>query len=447
MDYVSHTSEDQKVMLQEIGVSDFEELFSSVPADLRSADMDLPAGLSEMEVLRRMAEYAGRNVPSGAAKVFCGGGAYEHFIPAAVDELAGRSEFYTSYTPYQPERSQGTLQALYEYQTMICELTGMEVSNASLYDGATAVAEAALLAMAHTRRSKILVSGLLNPNYLKVLKTYLHNLDVEIVYISGTADGRTAIEALKKSVDDKTAAVIMPQPNFLGAVEDLEPAFAAAHKAGALAVANVYPIALGLIKPPGECGADIVVGEGQCLGNYVNFGGPYLGIMAATKKLVRRIPGRLCGITEDMESKRGFVLTLQTREQHIRRAKATSNICTNEGLLTVRAGIYMSLMGKEGFTELAKQNFNLAHYAFDKLTAVKNVSAPVTAPFFNEFVIRTSKPAADVYKALVDKGTVPGIPLERFYPDRKNDLLICVTETKTKSDIDGLANALEEVLS
>jgi glycine dehydrogenase subunit 1 len=362
-----------------------------------------------------------------------------------VDAIISRSEFYTAYTPYQPECSQGWLQAIYEYQTIICELTGLDVSNASLYDGGTAIYEAAMMAIRLTGRNKIIMDSGVNLIYRTMLYTYTSNLNVEFVEIP-VVHGQSSREELLKHIDDKTAAVIMQNPNFFGAVDDHSDVVAEVHKHGALAIASVYPVSLGMLKAPGEAGFDIATGEGQSLGIPLSFGGPYLGFMAARKELVRQMPGRIVGATVDSEGKRGFVLTLQTREQHIRREKATSNICSNEALCALRAAVFVALLGKEGLKGLAEHNYQKAEFAKDCLSRIPGVQVKRSSPTFNEFTVMLPRHADEVVYRMIDKGFACGFPLGRFYKGLDNYLLIAVTEKRTKEDIRRLSDGLEAVL-
>jgi glycine dehydrogenase subunit 1 len=378
---------------------------------------------------------------------FLGAGSYHHYIPAAVDHLISRSEFYSSYTPYQPEVSQGTLQAIFEYQTMICMLTGMDVANASLYDGGTALAEGVLMALRLSERNKVLVSDLIHPEYLQVVCTYTKNLDVSLSVLKHGRDGRIDHDALRKKVDKDTVAIVIQSPNFFGCIEKIgDIAAIAAEKGVLLLVATAEALSLGILKSPGELGADIAVGEAQSFGNPIGFGGPYLGFMAAREKSVRQMPGRLVGETVDVDGKRGFVLTLSTREQHIRREKATSNICTNEGLCALSAAIHMSLLGRKGMREIACLNMRKAGYAKKKLLEVKGCASPFSAPVFNEFVLELPIDAGELVEEMIDQGFIAGFPLGRFFPDKKNWLLFCCTEMNTKEQIDDFSKAMRETL-
>jgi len=441
--YCPHTGEEIREMLSVIGVSGVEDLFAAIPPELRARTFNIPPGISEFETFARMQAIAADNC---AAMVnFIGGGAYDHCIPAVVDHLSGRAEFYTAYTPYQPECSQGTLQALFEYQTAICRLTGLDVSNASLYDGATACAEAAIMALRVTGRNRIVVDGCVSPFSRQVLKTYLYNQDVEVVEIA-PLDGLLNRTALTAVLDGRVAAVLVQNPNFFGGIMDLTPLAAQVHEAGALLVASVYPVSLGLVRPPGEMGADIAVGDGQSLGNPLSFGGPSFGFIAAKKSLVRNMPGRIVGETVDKNGKRGFVLTLQAREQHIKRHKATSNICSNQGLCALRGLIFLSSVGKEGLADLARLNRDKAEYAKDRLARIPCVSVLQSAPTFNEFTLFLPKAAAPVVTELLKQGIAAGVPLGDYYEDSVNAMVVTVTEKRTKKEIDRLADALQAVL-
>ena len=443
MSFVSHTSDDVRRMLEIIGIDGTEELFAPIPAALRAASFDLPPGRSELEVESTLRKLARRNVTDLIS--FLGGGFYDHFIPAAVDALASRSEFYTSYTPYQPEASQGTLQAIYEFQSCICRLTGMEVANASLYDGGTALYEAAMMAARITGRDKIIMDGGVSPIYRKMMYSYTSNLNFEFVEIP-ISHGQSNREELARVIDDRTAAVILQNPNFFGVVDQHADVADMCHGRGALMIESVYPVSLGLLATPREMGADIVTGEGQSLGIPLSFGGPYLGFMATLRKHVRKMPGRVAGATVDDRGRRGFVLTLQTREQHIRREKATSNICTNHALCALRAVIFMSLAGKDGLRQMAQLCLDKAEYARRRLADVRGVEVFREAPSFNEFVVRLPKDPGEVVGKMIDRGIAPGFPLGRYYQDYGDWLLVAVTEKRTKQEIGMLAETLEDVL-
>jgi glycine dehydrogenase subunit 1 len=441
MPYIPNTHEDQEEMLQAIGVSSLDELFAMVPAEVRlRREPAIPQAIGELELTAHMSELAARNVPAGQAACFLGGGSYDHFIPAVVDFVAARSEFYTAYTPYQPEASQGTLQAVFEYQTLITQLTGMDVSNASLYDGASAAAEAVLMALGATKRSgRVITAASVHPEYRQVLATYLTNLSAELVTIPaphGTIDA----EALAAAVNDQTACVLVQHPNFFGCLEDVRTLAEIVHRAGAMLVVAVDPVSLGLLERPGQYGADIVVAEGQSLGNPMAFGGPYLGILACREQLVRRMPGRLVGQTLDRRGKRCWVLTLQTREQHIRREKATSNVCTNQGLLALRAAVYLASMGPQGIRSVAELCLQKAQYAMERLRAEAGLRPAFDRPVFKEFAVRAGDGAVDRrLDAACRHGIFAGVPLGRWYPELADCFLVAVTEKRTKAQIDQLA--------
>ena len=429
-------------MLKTIGLSSSDELFRSIPDSMKlGRELNITEPLAEPEVIAAFEKMAAKN--TGATKAsFLGAGIYSHFSPTIVDHLIQRSEFFTSYTPYQPEISQGTLQYIFEFQTLICQLTGMEVANASMYDGSTAMAEAYLMAQRVTRRDKILVAESVHPEYREVAETYTRHGEADIRTVAfDAATGRIGGLA---DLDDKTAALVIQSPNFFGCVEDVQALAEKAHAVGALLVVVVTEaISFGLLKSPGECGADIVVGEGQSFGVPMSFGGPHVGLFATREKFVRQMPGRLCGVAYDKDGNRGFVLTLSTREQHIRREKATSNICTNQGLIALAATIYMEAMGKKGLQEVAEQNAQKAAYAKKRIGGIDGFSIPYSAPTFNEFVVRGPKPAAEVLEKLrTENDMIGGLALSKYYADRPNDFLVCVTETCSKAQIDALADAL-----
>lgn len=444
MPYIPHTDEERKEMLESMGLKSVDELFDYIPSSLAPKSFDLPAGKSEYDVLRHIYGLANKNATDLVC--FVGGGFYDHYYPAAVDSIISRSEFYTAYTPYQPEISQGTLQAIYEYQTAICRLTSMEVSNASLYDGGTALYEASMMAVRITGRRKIIVGQGVSPIYRVMLKSYTHNLNLEFEEIPLT-DGITDREKFKAAVDKNTAAVIVQNPNFFGCVDDFTDIAEIAHAAGAVVVCSAYPLSLGLLKPPGEMNADIVTGEGQSLGLPLSFGGPYLGFMATKMEFARKMPGRIVGATNDSEGRRGFVLTLQTREQHIRRDKATSNICSNEALCALAALSYMCLVGKQGLRDVARVCAEKAAYMKERLARIPGVKIKYPAPTFNEFAIDLPKDAGAVIGDLIEKGFAAGFPLGRYYEGMEKSMLIAVTEKRTKEEIGCLAEALEEVLA
>lgn len=441
MSFVPHSDADQREMLATVGVSDVRELFADVPAGLLlDRDLDVPEALSEWEAMRRVTELAGRNTE---LICFAGGGMYDHYVPAAVDHIIRRSEFYTAYTPYQPEVAQGTLQVIYEFQTMICELTGMDVANASMYDGPTATAEAAVMARAVTRRGRVLAARSLHPHSRKVTNTYLGGIGAELDLISYGSDGRLDMDALESSLDDDTAAIIVGYPNFFGGIEELEPIAEAVHAAGALLVVAADPVMLAVLKSPGACGADIVVAEGQPLGNGPSFGGPVVGLFAATQKLVRKMPGRIVGGTVDMEGRRGYVLTLQTREQQIRREKATSNICTNQGLMALATTVYLSLVGKSGLRQVAETSIQNAHYARRRLIDAGVELMFPDAPVGREFAVRTRDDSQVVLDRGIQEGILAGVSLSRFMSLEVGDgLLLAFTEKRSRDEIDRLVDLL-----
>ena len=443
MNYVANTEQERKQMLGAIGVRCFEELLVDIPEALRIACLDLPSPLTEPELLRHLHELSHQNTDLDHAISFLGAGAYDHFIPSVVPYLTGRGEFATAYTPYQPEVSQGTLQSVYEYQSLVCELTGMDVSNASLYDGASALAEAAVLASLLGKRREIVVGNTVHPEYRQVLRTYLHGLDVPI-HEAPMADGLVDLEALKDLVGPNTAAVLAQQPNFFGNLEPMKKIGEIAHSEGALFVSSVYPISLGLLEPPGVYRADVAVGEGQPLGNAIGFGGPYLGFFATTDRLLRKVPGRVAGMTTDVDGKRGFVLTLQAREQHIRREKATSNICTNQALNALAACVYLAAIGKEGIREVAELNVQKSHYAKSRICELEGYEPLFVQPFFNEFAVRCPADPRQINERLMGNGIIGGLPLGGFYQEYEDAMLFCVTEQRTKEDIDRLVMALAD---
>jgi glycine dehydrogenase subunit 1 len=447
MAYIANTPDDVRVMLGAIGLNSLDQLFDMIPPEYRlTRPLAIPEALSEMELTAHVAALIGRNVGADQRPCFLGGGSYDHFIPAVVDNLAARGEFYTAYTPYQPEASQGTLQATFEYQTLITQLTGMDVSNASLYDGGSAVAEAMLMALSLTRRQgRIVVAGTVHPEYRRIVTTFLANLPPTLVTIPAPA-GRLDVGQVEAALTEDTAALIVQHPNVFGQLEDVERLIAAAHQKGALAIVSVDPISLGLLRRPADYGADIVVAEGQALGNPLAFGGPYLGILACREAYVRKMPGRIVGQTTDRHGKRCWVLTLQTREQHIRREKATSNICTNQGLLALRASIYLAALGPQGLRGVAEQSTRKAHYAAEQLAAVPGLSLAFAGPFFKEFVVRCTKDCNRVLAEVGRAGFHGGIALGRWFPELADAILIAVTEKRTKAEIDGLAEAYARAL-
>lgn len=447
MPFIPTTDANRKEMLKTIGVSDFEELLESVPEEVRfKGELDLPDPLSEYEVTKLLKEIADRNEHSGTHVCFLGGGAYDHFIPAAVGHVISRSEFYTAYTPYQPEVSQGNLQAIYEYQTMIANLTGMDVANASMYDGASALAEAALLVQTQSRREEILISKTVHPFYRKVVGTYCHRSGVVLKEV-GTENGLTDLGQLGDLMTEKTAGVLIQHPNFFGNLEEVEEIEKITHGAEGLYVVSVDPISLGALKPPGGYGADVVTGEGQGLGNPLNFGGPYVGIFAVTKALIRRLPGRLVGVTVDTQGRRGFVLTLQTREQHIRREKATSSICTNEQLCALASTVYLALMGKQGLPTVAHLSLQKAHYLAKRIEEIKGIERLFSQPFFKEFAVRCSVPPKRIIEEMRQEKIFAGIDLGRFDYGIEDGLLVAVTEKRTKEEMDRYVDVLRKIVS
>ncbi len=442
MKFYPHTDEERGQMLAALKLNSLDELFSDIPEEVKlNKPLNLPKAHSELELTRHLGALAKKNKTVEDYTIFLGAGAYDHYIPSAVKHILSRTEYYTAYTPYQPEISQAVLQSIFEYQTMICELTGMDVSNASMYDGASAMAEAALMASAATRRNKVLVSRAAHPAYREVLQTYAEGQELQVEEIA-LNEGRTDLEKLEKQLDKDVAAVIIPYPNFFGVVEDLTQAAELAHKNKSLLIAVCDPVALGVLKTPGSCGADIVVGDGQGLGIPLSFGGPYLGYLACTDKLMRRMPGRIVGQTKDGQGRRGFVLTLQAREQHIRREKATSNICSNQALCALAATVHLSLLGKKGLRQVAEQCLQKAHYACRQITSLLGFEVAWNAPFFKEFVVKVPQPPAEINARLLDAGIIGGWDLGQAYPELQNHMLFCVTEKRTKEEIDKLVAVL-----
>lgn len=441
--YIANTEDDRQEMLTSIGAPSIESLFSDIPENLCfKGALNLESGYSEMDMMRLINTLASENKSIDELTCFRGAGAYDHFIPTTVKHLAGRSEFYTAYTPYQPEISQGTLQVIFEYQSMICELTGMDASNASMYDGPTAAVEAAIMATAIRRKNKIVVSKGLNPESREVIKTYFRFRDLEVVELE-LENGKTNVESLKAAIGPDVAGVIVQSPNFLGMVEDMQAIGVATKAAKSVFIAYVDPISLAVLEAPGNYGADIVVGEGQALGNVINFGGPYVGFLATRIEHVRKVPGRIVGQSEDVDGKRAFVLTLQAREQHIRRFKATSNICSNQGLNVLMSAIYMSTLGREGLKEVAKQCFDKSHYAYDRLIATGKFKPAFEGKgFFKEFALVSDVPFNKIDQYLIDNGILGGFSLADDY-GIEGGHLFCVTEKRTKAEIDQLCALLE----
>lgn len=434
MRYLPNSAADREAMLRALGRDSVGDLFSQIPEELRLREpLRLPGPLSEPEIVEFFRQAARASAREHVSLL--GAGAYSHYRPVAVDSLISRGEFFTAYTPYQAELAQGTLQAMFEFQTLMAQLTGMDVANASLYDGSTAMTEAVLMALRITHRERVLVARSVHPEYRQVLDAYVRHQGIEVAEIPYTASGELATNALEASLNTETAAVVVQSPNFFGVIEHANDIAAAAHRAGALAIVVITePLSLAIVRPPTE--ADIICGEAQSFGVPVAYGGPYLGFLAAKEKFVRQMPGRLVGQTQDSEGRRGFVLTLATREQHIRREKATSNICTNQSLCALTATIYLSLLGKNGLRALAEQNLAKAHYAALELASVPGASLPFAGRRFNEFVVRTPVGAEDLLAALREDQIIGGLHLERFYPELKNHLLVCVTETVSKAALD-----------
>jgi len=442
MSFIPHSEADRREMLARIGVSDVRELYEDVPAELiLDGDLEVPEALSEWEAVRLLTELADEN---RSLVCFAGAGQYDHHVPAAADHIVRRSEFYTAYTPYQPEVSQGTLQSIYEFQTMICELTGMDVANASMYDGPSAAAEAAVMSRAVTRRDRVLSATTVHPHYRKVTDTYLRGLGSELERVAPGSDGLVDLDALGAALGDDVACFMVQYPNFFGCIEDLEPIAEAVHAAGALFVVVTDPVSQVLLRTPGELGADIVVAEGQPFGNAPSFGGPVVGLFAARQKLVRKMPGRIVGATVDVEGRRGYVLTLQTREQQIRREKATSNICTNQGLNALAATVHLSLLGREGLREVAESSVQNAHYAWRKLQDVDGVTPlfPDT-PFTREFAVATEENSRSILERGFEAGILAGVSLGRFESLEVPDgLLLAFTEKRNRDEIDRLVELL-----
>lgn len=445
--YLPHTEDDRRAMLAAIGVESVDRLFADIPPEVRmKRPLNLPAALSEMELKAHLQELALLDRDFEETLCFLGAGAYDHYIPSVVKHLVGRSEFLTAYTQYQPEISQGYLQALWEYQSMICMLTGMEMAVTSLYDGATAMTEAAMMACGITGRSEVLISGTVHPHWRDVLETYAQDRGIT-VGILPFEDGVTSLQTLAARVSGSTAAVICQNPNFFGCIEDIREAARLAQSQGALFVASVNPVSLGVLEAPGNMGADIVVGEGQAMGLPVSFGGPYIGFLATRDKWLRRTPGRIVGQTVDMEGTRGFVLTIQAREQHIRREKATSNICSNEALCSLAVAVYLSALGPRGLRQVAELCLQKAHFAYETILKVPGFQPVFRQPFFNEFVVRCPVPPAELNAELREAGVAAGLDLGRYYPELAGCMLTAVTEKRTRDEIELLAGMLKEVSS
>ncbi|MCW6109189.1 aminomethyl-transferring glycine dehydrogenase subunit GcvPA [Clostridium sporogenes] len=443
--YIPNTEKETKEILDFLSIKSVDELFSDISDNVKlNRELKLESSLSELEVEKRLKDLALKNKSMEDMTCFLGAGIYDHYIPSVIKHITGRSEFYTAYTPYQPEVSQGTLQAIFEYQSMICALTGMEVSNSSMYDGATATAEAAILSIVSTKRNTIIVSKSVNPDTRKVLKTYLKYRGYNMVEVD-LEEGTTDVDKVINSLDKNIAAVIIQSPNFFGLVEDVENMVDAIHKNKSLLIMNVDPISLGILKSPGELGADIVVGDGQCLGANISYGGPGFGFMNTTKKLMRKMPGRIVGETEDVEGKRGFVLTLQAREQHIRREKATSNICSDQTAVAIGAAVYMATLGKEGIKEVAKQCVAKSHYAYNELIKSGKYKPVFNKPFFKEFVVKAETLPCEINNKLLENNILGGYDLGKVYSEYENSMLLCVTEKRTREDIDNLVKVMEAI--
>ncbi len=434
--YIGNTENEKKEMLEEIGINDIRDLFDAIPDSVYlNRKLNIPENLSEIDLIKNLKSLADKNKNLGDYTCFLGAGAYDHYIPSVIDSLISRQEFYTSYTPYQPEISQGTLQSIFEYQTMICELTGMQVSNASMYDGATALTEAAIMSCEATKRNEILIAKSVSPESKKVLTTYSkyrNMIVIEVEYKNGQID----IDDLKSKINENTAALLIQSPNFFGIIEDIASVEQLVHDNKSLLVVSADPISLAILKSPGELGADIVVGEAQSLGTPISFGGPYLGFFATTEKLMRKMPGRIAGQTVDQNGKRGFVLTLQTREQHIRRDKATSNICSNHALNALIATIYLTILGKEGLKEVANLCVQKSHYAYKELLKTGKFTEVFTAPFFKEFVIKSEEGVDSLNDKLIKDKIIGGYSIEKDYSDISNGWLVAVTEKRSKEEID-----------
>lgn len=445
MTFNPHTANDRAAMLEATGIFALEDFFAPVPEAIRFPTLDLPRSLTEMEALERLTELSERNLAPKGDQVYLGAGSYRHFVPAAVGQILARGEFYTAYTPYQPEVAQGTLQTIYEFQSLVAALTGMEIANASMYDGATALAEGVLMTISLPKNQRrVVVTGTVHPAYRETLRTYLEGLDVTVVEAPLPSDGFMASpdDLLPYLEGDDLAAIVVQYPNFFGGIEDVEAFAELAHARGASLVVSTSPVPLGLLRPPGELGADVVAAEGQSLGVAQSYGGPYVGLLATRQPNVRQMPGRLAGVTTDSSGKRGFVLTLQTREQHIRREKATSNICTNQGLMATAATVYMATLGPEGFREVAQRSYQNAHFLAEQIAAVPGYEVATAGPFFNEFVVRTPVPARDVLGRLLEQGIIGGLDLGAIDETLDHYLLLCATEMNSRAGIEQMVAAL-----
>ena len=445
MQYTQLTESNVREMLQAIPARSVDELFETIPERFRmSGDLNIPSGLSELEILRDTGSLAARNSHCEQLTCFLGAGAYDHFIPTVVDHMAAQGAFLTGYTPYQAEASQGVLQLFFEFQTMVCQLTGMDAANASLYEVATAASEAVVMATAVTRRNRVVVSESLHPDTLAVLNTCAKSRGIDLVKVA-TPNGVTEMDELSRHLDDKTAAVVIASPNFFGCVERIDRITPVAHEHGALMIVSTDPIASGLLKPPGDFDVDIVVAEGQALGVPLQYGGPYLGLMAGKEKLLRKMPGRIVGMARDAEGRRGFCLVLQTREQHIKRERATSNICTNQGLLAIRAAIHMAALGPKGLADVASQCFDKAHYAAGEIGKLDGYELRFDAPFFKEFAVRTTRGVSAALSACRAADILGGVPLAKFDVRYEDCFLVAVTEKRTRAEIDRLVEVLDGV--
>ena len=448
MTFNPHTAEDRAEMLAAVGVASVDELFAGIPEDILRPDLHLPPALTEMEAAARMAELAGKNLQITPGASFLGAGSYSHYVPAVVNQILLRGEFFTAYTPYQPEVAQGTLQVIYEFQSMVAALLGTDVANASLYDGATAVSEAVLMAIAAARnRERIVVARTVHPHYREVLHTYVSGRDLQVdeLPLPTVPNLLTSIEDITAQLRDDVACVVIQYPNFYGGIEDVAGIAEAVHAAGAILIVATSPVPLGVLTPPGDLGADIVTAEGQSLGVAQSFGGPYVGLLGARQSFVRLMPGRLAGVATDSEGKRGFVLTLQTREQHIRREKATSNICTNQGLMATAATVHMAALGPQGFREVAERCYHNAHFLADQIALLHGYEVVGDGPFFHEFVVKTPAPPADINRRLSTIGVIGGLDLGRYEPALSGHMLFCATELNDRAAIDRLVDALRDI--
>lgn len=447
MSYISLSDKDKKDMLRQIGLSSLKELFLTIPEDIKlDRDLNIPDSRTESELI---SFFETLNKKSAAYDYlsYLGGGAYPHVVPSLIDYLSSRGEFVSPYTPYQAEVSQGTLQIIFEFQTLICQLTGMDIANASLYEGASGAAEAVLMAHRIKGKPKVLLAGPVHPQYTEVIKTYTRNLGIQVVCVGYKDEGSVNLDELAREMDDQTSAIVAQSPNFFGVIEDLERISDIAHRKEALSIVVISePVSLGLLEAPGSLGADIVTGEAQSFGIPLSYGGPYLGFMACNQEFIRQFPGRIAGETVDAEGRRGYVLTLSTREQHIRRERATSNICTNQALCALKATVFLETLGKDGFREMAFQNIQKSHYALDECCKISGVQRKFSGAFFNEFVLDFGKPASSVNRFLLDKGIIGGLDLNSFFPELKNCALLCVTETHTKDNIDRLLEVIKEAM-